>query len=123
MIWYHEVVRKYAVFGGRARRMEYWFFNLINLVIVILLAFIDWTAGWVFISSAGERYGTLTSVYNIAILIPALAVTIRRLHDTGRSGWWVLINFIPLIGLILIIVFLAEKGEHGVNEYGPDPKM
>ena len=123
MNWYHEVLRKYAVFGGRARRMEYWFFNLINLFIVILLVIIEWAAGWVFVSSAGERIGILSSVYNIAILIPALSVTTRRLHDTGRSGWWMLINLIPLIGSIVVIIILAEKGEHGRNKYGPDPKM
>ncbi len=124
MNWYQEVLRKYAVFGGRARRKEYWFFTLFYLIFLIALKIIEANAGWVAVDPDDPRnsMGYLSTTYELALFIPALAVTIRRLHDTGRSGWWVLINFVPLIGWIVTIVFMAEEGELIDNEYGPDPK-
>jgi uncharacterized membrane protein YhaH (DUF805 family) len=86
--WYIEVMRKYAVFSGRARRLEYWMFVLSNVIIAVVLSIIDGIADS---DSEGSR-STLTTLYVLAILIPSLAVGVRRLHDTGRSGWWMLIG-------------------------------
>lgn len=118
MSWYIEVLKKYAVFGGRARRKEYWFFVLFTLIISIVLSIIDSVIGTM--SSSGT--GLLTSIYSLAVLIPSIAVSIRRLHDTGRSGWWILISLIPLVGFIIILIFTVQDSQPGDNEYGPNPK-
>ncbi|GHE93304.1 DUF805 domain-containing protein [Streptomyces griseoluteus] len=112
MHWYVDVLKKYAVFSGRARRQEYWMFFLFNLIITIVLAIVD----------AALDTQVLQLVYGLAVLIPGLAVAVRRLHDTGRSGWWVLISLIPLVGFIILLVFLASEGKPEANEYGPNPK-
>ena len=114
MNWYLAVLKNYAGFDGRARRTEYWMFFLVNLVIVIVLTVIGMAV------RAGALIG---DVYSLALLIPSIAVGVRRLHDTGRSGWWLLIGLIPLIGTIILIVFLATEGQRGDNRYGPDPKQ
>jgi uncharacterized membrane protein YhaH (DUF805 family) len=111
--WYLEVLKKYAVFTGRARRTEYWMFVLFNLVIAIALAFIEGIVG---------GPGVLGGLYSLAVLIPSLAVGARRLHDTGRSGWWLLIGLVPVIGIIVLIVFFATDSQPGTNQYGPNPK-
>lgn len=112
MNWYVDVLKKYAVFSGRARRQEYWMFFLFNLIIAIVLAVV------------GRIIGTsiLSAVYSLAVLLPGLGVAVRRLHDTDRSGWWILIGLIPLVGAIILIVFLASEGKQQPNEYGPNPK-
>ena len=115
--WYMQVLKKYAVFSGRARRKEYWFFILWYVVISIGLAIIDAVAGL----RIGDA-GILQGLYALALLIPSLAVTVRRLHDTGRTGWWLLIILIPLIGLIVLLVFMFLDSEPGENAYGPSPK-
>ncbi|MBT3425954.1 MAG: DUF805 domain-containing protein [Gammaproteobacteria bacterium] len=119
MNWYIEVLKKYAVFSGRARRKEYWFFVLFNVIISLVLTVIDAAMG-----TYDETVGTgiLSGVYLLAIFIPSLAVAVRRLHDTGRSGWWNLIILIPLIGIIVLIVFLCLDGNAEENEYGASPK-
>jgi len=114
MHWYLEVLRKYAVFSGRARRMEYWMFVLINFIIALVLAGIEYLLG---ISN-----NVLSILYDLAVLIPSLAVAVRRLHDTNRSGWWILINLIPIIGWIIFIVFAVQDSQPGINQYGPNPK-
>lgn len=119
MGWYLEALKKYAVFGGRARRKEYWMFFLINFIISIVLTLIDNLIG-TFSYQAGV--GVLQSLYSLAVLIPSLAVTVRRLHDTGRSGWWILIGLIPLIGGLVLLVFMVLDSEPGANKYGPNPK-
>ena len=119
MNWYLEVLRKYAVFSGRARRMEYWMFFLFNLIISFLLGIFDGIMG-TFSPEAG--LGLLGGLYSLAVLIPSIAVTIRRLHDTGRTGWWFLIIFIPLIGAIVLLVFMVFDSDEGTNAYGPNPK-
>ena len=118
MDWYLKVLKNYFGFSGRARRKEYWMFFLFNLVIAIVLGIVDNMAGLV--SDSG--YGVLGSLYALAILIPSIAVGVRRLHDTGRTGWWLLIGLIPLIGAIVLLVFFVLEGTSGPNEYGPDPK-
>lgn len=118
MHWYIYVLRKYTVFEGRARRKEYWIFALISALILILLSLIDEMTGW----KVWDDEGVLSLVYSIAVFVPTLAVVVRRLHDTDRSGWWVLFALIPLVGAIVLLVFLILKGNEGDNRFGPDPK-
>jgi len=119
MGWYLEVLKKYAVFDGRARRKEYWMFFLTNLVISVVLILIDLLIG-TFSPQGGV--GLLQGLYSLAVLIPSIAVTVRRLHDTGRSGWWILIALIPFIGGIVLLIFMALDSEPGANQYGLNPK-
>jgi uncharacterized membrane protein YhaH (DUF805 family) len=119
MNWYIEVLRKYAVFSGRARRKEYWYFFLFNIIISMVLAVIDAMTG-TFSIEAG--IGLLGAIYSLAVLIPGIAVSVRRLHDTDRSSWFLLIGFIPCIGAIVLLVFLVQEGNPGTNQYGADPK-
>lgn len=118
MNWYIEVIKKYAVFGGRARRAEYWNFVLFNFIISVLLTLLDKPIG----TQSHSGVGLLGSLYNLAVLLPSLAVTIRRLHDTSRSGWWILINLIPFVGWIIMLVYMVEDSKAGDNQYGPNPK-
>jgi uncharacterized membrane protein YhaH (DUF805 family) len=113
MNWYLDVLKKYAVFTGRARRKEYWMFALFNVIIAIALGIIEGIVG---------GPGVLGGLYGLAVLIPSIAVGVRRLHDTGRSGWWILIGLVPVIGFIVLIVFFATDGQPGTNQYGPNPK-
>jgi uncharacterized membrane protein YhaH (DUF805 family) len=117
MHWYTDVLKKYVEFSGRARRQEYWMFFLISFIISTVLSGIDRAIGTN--SSSG---GLLQGIYGLAVLLPTIAVNIRRLHDTNRSGWWVLLWLIPILGWIPVIVFLAQDGTPGDNKYGPDPK-
>ena len=118
MSWYLEVLKKYAVFNGRARRQEYWMFVLVNTAIAMVLAFIDSQIG--LMSEAG--YGVLSSVYSLGIFVPALAVAVRRLHDTDRSGMWYVIALVPIIGPIALLIFCVQDGDAGMNQYGANPK-
>lgn len=114
MNWYIEVMRKYAVFQGRARRKEYWMFFLFNLLIAFGLGFATGFLGAVL--GLGQSLNNATStLYSLAVLIPGLAVGVRRMHDIGRSGWWILFPFVNL-------VFLCLNSQNGDNEYGPNPK-
>ncbi|WP_055489991.1 DUF805 domain-containing protein [Streptomyces sp. TP-A0356] len=113
MQWYVDVLKKYAVFNGRARRQEYWMFFLFNLIISIVLTVID---------SAMDS-NILSILYGVAVLLPSIGVTVRRLHDTGKSGWWIFISLIPLVGAIVLIVFLATEGKPEPNQYGTNPKL
>jgi uncharacterized membrane protein YhaH (DUF805 family) len=119
MNWYLEVLKKYAVFSGRARRKEYWYFFLFNTIISIVLGIIDFATGS-FDLEVGM--GLLGGIYALAVLIPAIAVSVRRLHDTKRSGWYVLIAFVPLVGGLALLVFMVQDGSPGQNQYGADPK-
>jgi uncharacterized membrane protein YhaH (DUF805 family) len=119
MNWYIQVWKKYAIFGGRARRKEYWFFALFNIIAVFILAFIDALLG-TFSQETGV--GLLSGVYSLAVLIPSIAVAVRRLHDTDRVGWWVLIGLIPLIGAIVLIIFFVLDSTPGDNRFGLNPK-
>jgi uncharacterized membrane protein YhaH (DUF805 family) len=107
-----SVLSQYVGFSGRARRSEYWWFFLFNLIIAIAVAIVDAAIG-------STILGILVT---LALLLPGIAVTIRRLHDTGRSGWWILIALVPLIGAIVLIVFACQDSQAGVNQYGPSPK-
>lgn len=119
MNWYLGVLQKYAVFSGRARRKEYWMFFLFNLIISIILAVVDKMTGS-FVEDVGM--GIFEGIYSLAIIIPSIAVSVRRLHDTDRTGWWLLIGLIPLIGAIVLIVFMVQDSKPGHNQYGPNPK-
>jgi uncharacterized membrane protein YhaH (DUF805 family) len=112
MHYYLDVLKKYAVFEGRARRMEYWMFVLCNLVVSIVLGFI---LGLLHIP-------VLIYLYSLAVLLPSIAVGARRLHDTGKTAWWLLIGFIPFIGAIVLIIFFVIDSQPGPNQYGPNPK-
>ena len=113
MNWYLEVLKKYAVFNGRARRKEYWYFVLFNFIINIVLSGID---------SVTSGVGILPGIYTLAVLIPSIAVLVRRLHDIDRTGWWVLIGLIPIIGWIVLLIFAVQDGKPGENQYGSNPK-
>lgn len=119
MNWYFEVLKKYAVFGGRARRKEYWYFTLFNFLAFFMLTFIDGVIGS-FNSEVG--IGLLGGIYSLAVLIPAIAVSVRRLHDTDRSGWWLFIELIPIIGAIVLFIFMVQDSQQGDNQYGLNPK-
>lgn len=112
MEWYLKVLKQhYADFNGRARRKEYWMFTLVNIIIAFVFGFV---CGLI-------KLPALSMVYSLAVLVPGIAVTARRLHDIGKSGWFMLIAFIPLVGLYLIYVLTIE-GDNGNNAYGPNPK-
>lgn len=112
MEWYVKVWKDYAVFRGRAHRTEYWMFVLYNFMVTVILVLLDAIAG---------HTDVLEFLYALAIAIPSSAVAMRRLHDTGRSGWWLWIGLIPIIGQLILLVFLVQEGTSGGNEYGPDP--
>jgi uncharacterized membrane protein YhaH (DUF805 family) len=120
MQWYIDVIKKYAVFDGRARRKEFWMFTLFNAIVGIILSILDTIIGTDFGGRTGG--GWLSTIYYLAVLLPVIGVSIRRMHDTNRSGWWVLIYLIPCIGWIWFIVLAAQEGTIGDNQYGPDPK-
>jgi len=115
---YLEVLRKYAVFSGRARRNEYWMFVLFNLIIGIVLGVIEGIVG---IAPQSDQ-SVLAGIYSLAVLIPSIAVFVRRLHDTNHSGWWFFIAFVPLIGAIVLLVFMVRDSDQGDNQYGANPK-
>ena len=119
MNWYIEALKKYAVFSGRSQRKEYWFFVLFSLIVTLVLSLVDSSVG-LFDVEAGV--GLLSGLYSLAVLVPSIAVGVRRLHDTGRSGWWLLISLVPLIGVIVLIVLMALDSEPGDNRFGPNPK-
>lgn len=112
MEWYLGVLKQYAVFRGRARRKEYWMFILFNILVALALAVVGALIGNMLLSH----------LYSLAVLVPGLAVAVRRLHDTNRSGWWLLINLIPLVGVLAFLYFMVCDGERGANRFGEDPK-
>ena len=119
MEWYLQALKKYATFEGRARRKEYWFFALFNFLAILILGFIDGMAGTF---SQEAEMGLFSGVYWLAIILPSIAVGVRRLHDIGKSGWWLLIGLIPLVGAIVLLVFAVFDSQRGDNQYGPNPK-
>jgi len=118
MEWYVMAWKKFAQFEGRSRRKEYWMFTLFNILVACVL----YIPGLIYRESAlGLGLLALYGIYSLATLIPALAVSIRRLHDTGKSGWFLLLCFIPFVNLILL-VFLCLDSSPGPNQYGLNPK-
>lgn len=115
MQYYIDVLKKYAVFTGRASRAEYWYFVLFNVIISIVLGIIDGML------SGGQGSNTLGSLYSLAVFIPGIAVGVRRMHDINKSGWMLLVSLIPIVGWIWAIVLLATKGDTSKNQYGEVP--
>lgn len=118
--WYSVAFSKYAEFDGRSRRSEYWYFSLVNILIylafqmLLIMTFPSFALPMIL--------AMMYLVYAVVAFIPSLAVLFRRLHDTGRSGWWWLILLIPLVGTIILLIFLVEDSQRGSNLYGPNPK-
>lgn len=120
------VLGKYATFNGRARRPEFWWFVLFALAGTAVLQFVDhWLFGASDSASMAAGYGyrsePLSFLFWLAILLPYIAVAVRRLHDTDRSGWWVLISLVPIIGVLVLIYFYVQRGTEGPNRFGPEP--
>lgn len=119
MNWYLKCLQQYADFEGRARRKEYWMFVLFNFIIGFVLGIIDGLFGWL---SPEIGLGVLGGIYSLAVIIPSLAVGVRRLHDIGKSGWAYFIILIPIVGAIILLVWFCREGVSGNNEWGEDPK-
>ncbi|WP_322906731.1 DUF805 domain-containing protein [Paenibacillus campi] len=113
MNWYVKVLRNYVNFKGRARRMEYWMYVLISIPITLALYLLDYML---------SLNNLLTGLYSLAVLLPGLSVTIRRLHDTNRSGGWIWFFFVPVVGPITLFVFMCLEGTRGDNRFGSSPK-
>lgn len=118
MEWYLKVLRQYADFNGRARRQEYWMFTLFNILIMLGLGLIFGGIGY---ALDAPFVVLLVYLYVFAVLIPSIAVGVRRLHDTGKSGWWYLIAIVPIASIVLLVFFCMDS-EHGPNQWGPNPK-
>jgi len=118
MFWYIQVLKKYADFSGRASRSEYWWFMLFTTLVNIILMVVDSQLG-TFNDAAGM--GMLGGLYTLLVLLPSIGVQVRRLHDVDRSGWWLLIYLVPIIGFIVIMIFACMKGTSGSNRFGLDP--
>jgi uncharacterized membrane protein YhaH (DUF805 family) len=119
MNYYLKVLQNYATFSGRARRSEYWYFLLFNIIFGIGAMLLDNVFG---IGMQGFGYGPIYCLYALVVFIPSLAVSVRRLHDVGKSGWFFFIVLIPLIGAIWLIVLMATDSNVGPNKYGANPK-
>ena len=118
MNWYLDAWKNYINFQGRARRTAYWMFVLFNVIAAVLAGVLDGVLGL-----GGESgYGPISGLYSLAVFLPGLALAVRRLHDTGRTGWWMLIGLIPVIGWIVLLVFFVTDSQPGSNQYGPNPK-
>ena len=135
MDWMLMPLRRYAEFTGRSRRKEYWMFFLFVLIVTVVLHMLDSALGLGGSSSssmstsgaklgAGASFhtGVLGGIFAAATLIPSIAVGVRRLHDTDRSGWWLLIALVPFIGALVLLIFFVLDGTRGPNRFGPDPK-
>ncbi len=119
MSWYISVLKKYATFSGRARRKEYWMFTLFNTIFCLITMALDNMFGLTF---SEEAYGFIYMVYVLAVFLPSWAVLVRRLHDVGKSGWWIAISLIPLLGAILLFIWTVSDSDYGDNKYGANPK-
>ena len=119
MKWYLKTLKQYFDFNGRARRKEYWMFTLFNVIFCIVAMILDNVFG---LTIGIYPYGVLYFLYAIAVFIPGLALCARRLHDVGKSGWMMLIAFIPIIGAIWLLVLMIIDGDAGENKYGLNPK-
>lgn len=115
MNYFINAFKNYAVFSGRATRKEFWMFVLFHSIVVVVLSLIGGMM-------LGDNAGVLVGIYGLAAFIPYLALTVRRLHDTGKSGWWILISLVPFIGAIVLLVFLVTDSQPGNNQYGANPK-
>lgn len=117
--WMLMPLRRYADFSGRSRRKEYWMFLLGVVIAAIVLGIVEGVVG---LSGMVGPYGPLTLIFLLGIIVPSIAVQIRRFHDQDKSGWFVLLSFIPFVGGLIVLVFMCLEGTRGPNQYGPDPK-
>jgi uncharacterized membrane protein YhaH (DUF805 family) len=108
--WKVIVLQRYAQFVGRAGRPEFWWFELSSFIIITVLSALAYVS---------VAFSVLGGIYALAVLIPGIAVAVRRLHDTGRSGWWLLLMLVPLVGFIVLLVFFVSEGPPEPNQYGP----
>lgn len=120
LYWMQQPLRKYADFNGRARRMEYWMFFALNIGVSVVANILDGVLGMT--GMVAGVYGPLTLLAFLALIVPGIAVGVRRLHDQDKSGWWLLLAFVPIIGALVLLVFMFLEGTKGDNQYGPDPK-
>jgi uncharacterized membrane protein YhaH (DUF805 family) len=115
-----SVLTQYVGFTGRARRSEYWWFALFTVLVGLAAAILDSVLGTT-LGSDGST-GVIGIIVNLALLLPTLAVAMRRLHDTDRSGWWLLIGLVPIVGAIVLLVFFVLDSTPGTNRFGASPK-
>lgn len=118
--WYFEVLKKYATFEGRASRAEFWWFFLFH--ILFLASLVSLYINFPVTYGTLNVFLTIYTVYSVATFLPFLAVSVRRFHDTDRTGWWILIGFIPIIGSIILLLSYAKAGTPGKNRFGVSPK-
>jgi uncharacterized membrane protein YhaH (DUF805 family) len=119
MDYFIGALKKYAVFSGRARRSEYWYFVLFTFLFSIVAGVLDGIIGT---KGTVGSYGFIFLIYYLAILVPSIAVAVRRLHDVNKSGWMLFLSFIPVIGFIWILILMVRDSDIGDNNYGPNPK-
>ena len=117
MNWYVAVLKKYVEFNGRASRTEFWMFALFNFIASVVLRVIDGVLGL----KTAHGVGLLATIYGLAVLLPYLGVAARRLHDSGRSAWWLLLLLVPIVGWLILLVFYILESQPGDNAYGPNP--
>ena len=114
MNWFLKCFHEYVTFSGRARRKEYWMFWLFNFIVSFVIGLIE--------GLAGMEVQFLSTLYSLAVLLPGISVSVRRLHDIEKSGWWLWIGVVPIVGAIVLLVFACLEGTKGPNRFGPDPK-
>ena len=120
---YLHVLKNYVNFSGRARRTEYWMFTLFHIIFLIVASVLDNILGTTFnTEGVSMPYGYLYLLYSLGVILPGLGVSVRRLHDVNKSGWFLLIAFIPIIGAIWLLVHFCKEGTSGENNYGENPK-
>ena len=120
MNWFIGCMKKYAVFSGRARRTEYWMFELFSTIFMVAAIIMDNVLGT---KAKDDSVGIFYYLLILALVLPRLAVLVRRLHDVGKSGWWILISLIPLVGGVWLFIQTVTDSNPGDNEYGPNPKL
>ena len=118
--WMLLPLKRYADFSGRSRRKEYWMFVLGVFLAAIVLSIIEGILGMS--GMVGGVYGPLTTIFLLAVIIPSIAVQVRRFHDQDKSGWMVLLALIPILGGLAVLIFMCLEGTRGSNRFGPDPK-
>ena len=119
MEWYIKVIKQFNDFKTRARRKEYWMFTLFSIIISGILTLIDTNLGTEF----NNGTGLFSGIYSLLVLVPSLAVGVRRLHDVGKSGWMLLVALIPLIGAIWLLILFCKEGQQQENKWGSNPKL
>lgn len=119
MNWYLQAFRKYAVFKGRARRQEYWSFMLLHVIVIAVISFLE---RYFAIANPEIHFGKITALYLLVSFVPMQALTVRRLHDSNHSGWWIWLKLLPLLGWLLVQILALLPGTSGSNRHGDDPK-